>query len=240
MPFRLPYVAALTAVLTLAACRNAEAPNDAVQSSPTASQAPAPAPPTTEARRVVFLGNSITAGYGLDPDEAFPALIQQKIDSLGWDFTVENAGVSGDITAGGVSRIDWLLDAPVAALVIELGGNDGLRGLPIEGIRANLTQIIERTRARYPQARIVLAGMQIPPNLGARYATDFRDVFPAVAEATGADFVPFVLENVGGVTRLNQNDGIHPTAEGHRIVAGNVWNVLGPVLRELHEAETVG
>ena len=181
-------------------------------------------------RTVLVLGNSIAAGYGLGEEYAFPAILQQKVDSLGWDVEVVNAGLSGETTAGGLSRVDWLLDQPVDVLILELGGNDGLRGIPPKVTRQNLQGIIEKTRDRYPDAAIILAGMQIPPNLGPDYARAFRDVFPAVADAEDAHLIPFLLEGVGGIAALNQPDGIHPTEEGHRIVAENVWQVLQPIL----------
>ena len=191
------------------------------------------APPSAAKGRVVVLGNSIAAGYGLpSPDLAFPALLQAKVDSAGLPFTVENAGVSGETTAGGLARLDWLLERPVAVLVVELGGNDGLRGIDPASTQQNLAEIVRRTKARYPDARVVLAGMQVPPNLGGAYVERFRAVFGAVAAETGADLIPFVLEGVGGVPRLNQRDRIHPTAEGQRIVAATVWRTLGPILRD--------
>ncbi len=239
----LPYVLALGAVLTAASCRNADMPESSPLPADTlrASAPPAPAPtPATPSRRIVVLGNSIAAGYGLDPSQSFPALIQQKIDSLGWDFEVENAGVSGETTAGGLSRLNWLLESPLAVLIVELGGNDGLRGLPPDATQRNLVAIVRRTRAKYPDARVILAGMQIPPNFGGPYVERFRAVFPAVAESTGAVLLPFVLEGVGGIARLNQNDGIHPTAEGQRIVAANVWRVLRPTLEALRAPAVPG
>ena len=180
--------------------------------------------------RVVFLGNSLSAGYGLDPTLAFPALIQQKVDSLGWPVTVINAGISGETSAGGLSRIDWLLNDPLDVLVLELGGNDGLRGFDTEVTKANLQGIIHRTRARYPEATIVLAGMQVPTNLGSTYTSAFRTLFPVLARENDTELIPFLLEDVGGIKELTLPDGIHPTAAGHRIIAETVWKTLGPVL----------
>lgn len=192
----------------------------------------------TDPKTILFFGNSLTAGYGLDDrDQAFPGLIRQKIDSLGWDFRVVNAGLSGETTAGGLSRSDWLLRQQVDVLVLALGGNDGLRGLPVESARENLRAIIDRTRARYPEAEIVLAGMQIPPNLGRDYATRFRALYPELAEAADVHLIPFLLEGVGGMPTLNQRDGIHPTAEGQRIIAENVWETLKPVLESIRQEE---
>lgn len=189
-----------------------------------------------ERGRIVVLGNSIAAGYGLDPSQAFPALLQQKIDALGWDFEVVNAGVSGETTAGGLRRLDWLLREPVDVLIVELGGNDGLRGTPVAATRSNLQQIIERTRDRYPDAHIILAGMQIPPNLGPSYAVEFQEVFPTLAREMDVELIPFLLEGVGGVRRLNLSDGIHPSAEGHKMVAETVWQTLRPVLDDVRES----
>jgi acyl-CoA thioesterase-1 len=180
---------------------------------------------------IVFLGDSITAGYGLDPSQAYPALIQEKIDAQRWQFKVVNAGQSGDTTAGGLGRMDWLLRNRVDVLVLELGGNDGLRGLPVETTKKNLQAIIDRTRAKYPAAKIVLAGMMVPPNMGRDYGQRFEAVFRDIAKQNKAALIPFVLEGVGGVRDLNLSDGIHPTAKGHEIVAANVWKVLEPILR---------
>lgn len=180
---------------------------------------------------IVFLGTSLTAGYGLDPDRAYPALIQSKIDSAGLDYRVVNAGVSGETSAGGLRRIDWLLRLPVAVLVIELGANDALRGQDVGAMRSNLESIIERTRAAQPQASIVIAGMRAPRNLGAAYAARFDRTFEQLAETHDATLIPFLLEDVAAVPELNQADGIHPTAEGHRIMAERVWRALEPVLR---------
>jgi len=195
-----------------------------------ADSAASPAVVAADVPAVVFLGTSLTAGYGLDEDEAYPALIQQKIDSAGLPYRVINAGVSGETSAGGLRRIDWLLRQPIAALVIELGANDGLRGQDIDSMRANIQRIIDSTKAAQPDARIVIAGMEAPPNMGRAFTDRFRRVFPALARANGAALIPFLLEGVAAIPTLNQADGIHPTAEGQRIVAENVWRVLRPVL----------
>jgi Lysophospholipase L1 and related esterases len=181
-------------------------------------------------KTIVFYGNSLTAGYGVDPSEAYPALVQQIIDSLNLGYKVVNAGLSGETTAGGVGRIDWILRQPVDVFVLELGGNDGLRGIPISETSKNLQTIIDRVKAKYPQATIILAGMQVPPNMGRKYATEFRDVFQQLAQTNNARLIPFLLEDVGGISDLNQPDGIHPNPEGHKIVAKNVWQVLQPAL----------
>src|SRR5438105_13508437 len=183
---------------------------------------------------VLFLGDSITAGYGLELSQAYPGLIQKKIDAKGWNFKIINAGQSGDTTAGGLARLDWLLNNRVDILVLELGGNDGLRGLPIEEIKKNLQAIIDRTKSRYPEAKIVIAGMKVPPNMGGDYGRRFGAVFSDLAKKNNAALIPFIMERVGGMRELNLSDGIHPTAKGHEIVAENVWKVLEPVLRSLN------
>jgi acyl-CoA thioesterase-1 len=183
-----------------------------------------------ETRSVVFFGDSLTAGYGLDPDEAYPALIQQKIDAAGLPWRAVNAGLSGETTAGGLRRLDWILRQRVDIFVVELGGNDGLRGIPADTTESNLQAIIARVRGRYPDAKIVLAGMQLPANLGPEYTRRFAALFPALAEKSHVLLIPFLLEGVGGVAALNQPDGIHPTAAGQKIVAENVWRVLRPLL----------
>jgi acyl-CoA thioesterase I len=182
---------------------------------------------------VLFLGDSITAGYGLELSQAFPGLIQEKIHAKGWNFKVVNAGQSGDTSAGALDRLDWLLKNRVDVLVLELGGNDGLRGLPVDSTRNNLQTIIDRTKAKYPEARIVIAGMKVPPNMGRDYAEKFEAVFTNLAKKNKAPLIPFVLEGVGGVPALNLPDGIHPTAKGHEIIAATVWKTLEPVLRSL-------
>lgn len=182
---------------------------------------------------MLFLGNSLTAGLGVDEEQAFPALVQAKVDSAGLPFRVVNAGVSGETSADGLRRIAWLLRQPVRVLVLELGANDALRGQDVTAMKSNLRQIIERTRARYPDVEVVLAGMEAPPNLGPRYTVAFRDAWQELARDEHAALIPFLLQDVAGIARLNQGDHIHPTAEGHRIVAGNVWQVLEPVLRRI-------
>lgn len=204
---------------------------------PDGSEAPANAP-EGEGRSsgrspvVLFVGTSLTAGYGLPGDLAYPALIQAKIDSAGLDFRVVNAGVSGETSAGGLRRMDWLLRQPVAVLVLELGANDMLRGQEVDALRSNLQEIIDATRAAHPDARIVIAGLRAAPNLGERYAERFEAVFPELARENDAALIPFLLEGVAGVPELNQPDGNHPTAEGQRRVAETVWTALGQVLRE--------
>ncbi len=179
---------------------------------------------------VVVLGDSLAAGFGVEPQEAFPALLQQKVDAAGLKWTVVNAGVSRNTSADGLARIDWLLKRKIDVLLLELGGNDGLRGLPVTAMRDNLQAIIDRVKQRYPQARIIVAGMRLPPNLGPDYTSAFRNVFPELAEKNKAALVPFLLEGVGGKPKLNQGDHIHPTAAGHKIIAETVWKILQPQL----------
>ena len=182
---------------------------------------------------ILFLGDSITAGYGLEPSQAYPALIQEKTEAKKWPFKVINAGQSGDTSAGGLSRMNWLLKNRIDVLVLELGGNDGLRGLPVEATKKNLQAIIDRTRTKYPAVKIVIAGMMVPPNMGRDYGQKFSAIFPELARKNKAALIPFILDKVGGVRELNLPDGIHPTAKGHEIVANNVWKVLEPILRSL-------
>ena len=185
------------------------------------------------AKVLLFLGDSLTAGDGIDPSHAFPALIQAKIDAKRWNIKVINAGQSGDTSAGGLARLDWLLKNRVDVLVIELGANDGLRGLPVEVTRKNLQTIIDRTRQRYPPVKVVIAGMKVPPNMGRDYGTRFEAIFPALAKKNQGVLIPFILEGVAGVRELNLPDGIHPTAEGHWVIAGNLWKILEPLISSL-------
>lgn len=180
----------------------------------------------TKVQNILFFGTSLTAGYGLDPEEAYPALIQKKIDSLGLPYKVINGGLSGETSAAGKSRIDWLLKQPIAVFVLELGANDGLRGLSVTETSANLQAVIDKVKTKYPNVKMVMAGMQMPPNMGAKYTADFKAVFGNLAQKNQMIFVPFLLEGVGGVAKLNQEDGIHPTAEGQQILAENVWKKL--------------
>jgi acyl-CoA thioesterase-1 len=188
--------------------------------------------PSSSRPTVLFLGTSLTAGYGIDPQQAYPALIQQKIDSAGLDYRVVNAGLSGETSAGALRRADWLFQQPIAVLVVETGANDGLRGLPADSLRANIQGIIDRAKRLRPAPRLVLVGMRIPPNYGRSYAQQFEAVYPQLARSNGAVLVPFLLEGVGGERGLNQPDGVHPTAEGQRKMAETVWRVLEPLLRE--------
>ena len=202
---------------------------------PAASPSPAPAEPGPSAAAarpvVLFVGTSLTAAYGLDPAESYPARIQEKIDQAGLPHRVINAGVSGETSAGARRRIDWLMGAqPVSVLVVETGGNDGLRGIDPGDVHTNIQAIFDRARQQSPPPTLVLVGMEAPPNLGARYTDAFRAMYPELARNNGAVLVPFLLEGVAGVPRLNQPDGIHPTAEGQRRVADTVWKHLQPLL----------
>lgn len=184
-------------------------------------------------KRILFFGDSITAGYGIEEEQAFPALIQQKIDSLGWNFKAVNAGLSGETSAGGLRRIDWMLRQPVSVFVLELGGNDGLRGIDLDVTQQNLQKIIDKVEKRYPEARIIVAGMQVPPNLGPEYTEKFKEMYPELAKKNDATLIPFLLEGVGGNPDLMQSDGIHPNVKGNRVMAETVWDSLKPMLREM-------
>jgi acyl-CoA thioesterase-1 len=191
----------------------------------------APAPPTRQApagdaRTILFIGTSLTAGYGLPPEQAYPAQIQRRLDSLDLNYQVVNAGVSGQTSAGALRGVEWLMGQPVDLVVLEMGANDGLRALPVDSLRANLQAIIDRVRSAHPEAKILLAAMEAPPNLGPSYTTAFRNIYPELAERNDLTLIPFLLEGVAGVDSLNQGDGIHPNVAGERIVAENVWRVL--------------
>ena len=196
----------------------------------------APADTTSPRPAILFLGTSLTAGYGVGPDRAYPALIQQKIDAAGLDYRVINAGVSGETSAGALRRVDWLLQQPVSVLVVETGANDGLRGLPADSLRSNIQAILDRARQLQPSARVILLGMRIPPNYGRAYSQQFQGLYTDLAGANRVALVPFLLEGVGGISALNQPDGVHPTAEGQRRMADTVWRVLEPVLREVGQS----
>ncbi len=185
---------------------------------------------TTDPKVILFFGDSLTAGYGLSPQQAFPALIGERCKEKGTPCTVINAGLSGETSAGGLSRIEWVLRRPIDIFVLELGANDGLRGLPLEQTQKNLQAIINTVKAKYPDVKIVIAGMMVPPNLGPDYSARFQNIFPALARKNNAALIPFLLEDVAGHQNLNQGDGIHPNAEGHKIVADNVFEVLAPML----------
>src|SRR5262245_20927687 len=221
-------------VAALAACGSPE-PSSAPPASAASSSASAvpsreatrPAPVASRPR-IVILGDSLTAGLGLPVDEAYPTLLQRRLDKEGLNYEVVNAGVSGDTSAGGLARLDWALEGDVRVLVLALGAKDGLRGLPAEGLKANLSQIIERAQKR--GIRVMLAGMEAPPNFGQSYIVSFHQIYPDLAKEYKVSLVPFLLQGVAGNATLNQRDGFHPTAEGARIVADNIWPVLRPML----------
>ncbi len=194
------------------------------------AQTSTPAPAATPTKTLVFLGDSLTAGLGVEQAQAFPALIQEKVREKNLPFDVINAGISGDTTAGGLARLDWVLQRKIDVLVLALGANDGLRGLPVAQMKANLQAIVDRVKAKNPAVKIVIAGMRMPPNLGGEYSAAFEKVFGDLASANNTALIPFLLEGVGGLVDLNQADHIHPTAAGHRVVAANVWRVLEPLL----------
>jgi len=179
---------------------------------------------------ILFFGDSLSAGYGLSPEEAFPALVEKALIKNGAKIKVVNAGLSGETTAGGLARVDWILRQPVDIFFLELGGNDGLRGLPVDQTKKNLQMIIDKVKAKYPGCKIVLAGMMVPPNMGKEYAAGFQNIFKEVAKNNNAVLVPFLLEGVGGIEKLNQADGIHPNVEGHKIVASHLVKVIAPLL----------
>ncbi len=188
---------------------------------------------TTSKKVILFFGNSLTAGYGVQPDESFPSRIQQRIDSLELPYTVVNAGVSGETTTGGLGRVEWVLkNQKVDIFILELGANDGLRGIPANETRQNLMAIIEKVREANPEVKIILAGMLVPPNMGPDYSKAYEVVFPEVAEVKEVDLIPFLLKDVGGVDSLNQDDGIHPNPAGARILAENTWDVLEKYLEK--------
>lgn len=212
-------------LLLILSCKEATNTETNVQESPDSEVA------TTEAvenrsKIILFYGNSLTAGYGIDLDQAFPALIQKRLDSLGLDYTVINSGVSGETTSGGLNRLNWVLNQKVDVFVLELGANDGLRGVPLKETKQNLQEIIDLVREKNSDTQIILAGMQIPPNMGPEYTEEFRNIFPELAEKNEIPLIPFLLEGVAGNPDLNLEDGIHPTAEGHKILSENVWKIL--------------
>ena len=220
----------LAGLLTLAGCGQRQDTQTAGQETTAKAPGGTAAESGAKQKTILFFGNSLTAGYGLEPAQAFPALIQEKLDSANLNYKVINAGLSGETSAGGKSRISWVLRQPIDVFVLELGANDGLRGIPLASTRQNLQAILDTVRQKSPGAQLVIAGMQLPPNLGAAYTGEFREIFRELAQQNNATLIPFLLEGVGGVPNLNQPDGIHPTAEGHRIVSQNVWQVLQPVL----------
>jgi acyl-CoA thioesterase-1 len=220
-------VAALA--LAAAACAQPDRPAEPAPAAPAPAPVAAATTAPAEARpRIVFLGDSLAAGLGLQPAESIPSLLQARLDAAGYKYEVVNAGVSGDTSAGGVRRLDWSLQGPVELLVLELGANDGLRGLPVPEMKRNLDEII--TTAKRRGVTVVLTGMEAPPNYGAAYTAEFRQVFSDLATQHSVAFVPFFLEGVAGDPKLNQRDGIHPNPEGARIVERLMWTTLEPLL----------
>jgi acyl-CoA thioesterase-1 len=215
-------------IITLSfACGNRQKPSDQIKdTSVTATQQ------QNNTKNILVFGDSLTAGYGLeDPQsDSYPSILQAKIDSAKLSYKIINGGLSGETSAGGKSRIDWLLRQKVDVFILELGANDGLRGLPVTETAKNLQTIIDKVKAKYPAAKLVLTGMMVPPNMGADYATSFKAVFPELAKKNNMTLVPFLLQNVAGIRDLNQTDGIHPTAKGAKIVAQNVWEKLKGIL----------
>ena len=185
---------------------------------------------STAPKVILFYGDSLTAGYGLSPEEAFPALVEKKLNKTDKKVKVVNAGLSGETSAGGLSRIDWILRQPIDIFVLELGANDGLRGLPVDQTRKNLQGIIDKVKSKYPTCKIVLAGMMVPPNMGKEYTEDFRSVYPSLASKNKATLIPFILDGVGGIEKLNQADGIHPNVEGHQIISNRIVGVFEKLL----------
>lgn len=186
---------------------------------------------TSTPKTILFFGDSITAGYGLSMEEAYPAHVEKTLKDKGLEVKVVNAGLSGETSAGGLSRIDWVLRQQVDVFVLELGANDGLRGLPLSQTRGNLQSIIDKVKMKNPNVKIVLAGMMVPPNMGKEYTSEFRNIYPDLAKKNKATLIPFLLDGVAGDDKLNITDGIHPNVEGHKIVAGNVVRIVEPLLK---------
>jgi acyl-CoA thioesterase-1 len=212
--------------LTITGCSTGESTQTESASPHSVAAEPTPIRP-----KIVALGDSLTAGYGMSKDTAYPAILQERLEAEGFDYEVVNAGVSGDTSAGGLSRLDWALDGDVKVLIVALGGNDGLRGLPVSGLKTNLATIIERAQER--GAAVILAGMEAPPNQGDDFTSAFRNTFKELAEEYEVVFFPFLLEDVAGRSELNLPDGIHPNPDGARIIAENIWGYLEPLLLEL-------
>jgi acyl-CoA thioesterase I len=223
----------LALVVACFACSRSAEPPPAPGGNAAAPAPVTPADPNAPPARprIVAFGDSLTAGLGLVEQQAYPALLQRKIDDAGYEFEVVNAGLSGDTSAGGLRRLDWALEGEVRVLIVAFGGNDGLRGLPVSQMKENLSTIIDKARER--NAVVILAGMEAPPNFGEEYATQFRQAFRDVALKSRVLFIPFLLKDVAGVPELNQADGIHPNPRGAEILAETVWNVLQPLLDQL-------
>ncbi len=185
---------------------------------------------STSPKTILFFGDSLTAGYGLSTEEAFPAVVEKNLNKKGKPTKVVNAGLSGETSAGGLARIDWVLRQPVDIFILELGANDGLRGPPLDQTRKNLQAIIDKVKAKYPKTKVVVTGMMVPPNLGEKYTREFQGIFPDLAKKNNAALIPFLLKDVAGIEKLNLPDGIHPNPEGHKIVAQNVMKVIEPLM----------
>lgn len=216
-------------------CNNSQVNEKVSESVTIANEKPDNAATPTKASKrktIIFFGDSLTAAYQLDPSDGFTALTQKRLDSLGYNYKVVNAGLSGETTAGGLQRVDWILEQPVDIFVLELGANDALRGLNLDKTYENLSGILDKVKAAHPDAKIVIAGMLSPPNMGADFTKKFANIFPRLAKEYDTALIPFLLENVGGNPELNLADGIHPNVEGHAIVAENVWAVLQEVVEE--------
>lgn len=212
----------LSFVLLIWACGSPEKEETKTQETTKENVAEEP----NNSKTILFYGNSLTAGYGVGLENAFPAIIEKKLDALKLDYAVVNAGVSGETTSGGLSRLEWVLNQKVDVFVLELGANDGLRGIQLDKTKANLQAMIDLVWQKNPDTKIVLAGMQIPPNMGKAYADEFKSIWKNLADKNKITLIPFLLNGVGGIPELNQSDGIHPTEEGHKILADNVWEVL--------------
>ena len=205
---------------------------DSAKSTAGAAARPSAGTPSPSGRKkLLFVGTSLTAGLGLDPDSAYPMMIERKIAAEGLPYDVTNAGVSGETSSGLLDRLDWLLRGDPDVLVLETGANDGLRGIPVATLRANLDTALDRIRAKLPRTRVLLVQMEALPNLGPKYAADFHNTYPAVAKAKGVTLLPFLLQDVAGKRELNQGDGVHPNNRGERMVAEHLWGALGPILR---------
>ena len=231
MQFRISLLLWVTALFWVACQNSAEQAQENTTTTTTSTSAEEPSTEKTNEKIILFFGNSLTAGYGLDQSEAFPDLIQNRMDSLGLSYRVVNAGLSGETTASGNTRLDWVLERqPVDVFVLELGANDGLRGISPKETYRNLNLIVDKVQETYPDAQIILAGMMVPPSMGPDYSSEFQKIFPAVAEEQDIALIPFLLQDVAGEPELKQADGVHPTTEGQKIVADNVWGILQPLL----------
>lgn len=215
----------LVFTVIFASCGSSSEKKEAETQETTGKQASA-----EEQKTILFFGNSLTAGYGIEQDDSFAGLTQERIDSLGLNYRVINGGLSGETTAGGLSRLDWFLEDEPAIFVLELGGNDGLRGILPSESKKNLIGIIDKVRTKYPNTEIILAGMQIPPNMGQDYTDEFKNIYPEVAEEKNVTLIPFLLEGVAGDPSLNLPDGIHPTEAGHKIVMETIWPFIDELI----------